>query len=107
MEEKFQKLKDVYTKLREEHIQLLRTKAEVDKQLVIAKRAGEEAIRVKEEISMQMNELLHEKSKAEENLVKSGEIENEIAFLKSEKEFIEIEKAVSQSVLIFSLIFPN
>uniref|UniRef100_A0A069DXT6 Putative actin-binding protein n=1 Tax=Panstrongylus megistus TaxID=65343 RepID=A0A069DXT6_9HEMI len=36
-EEKFQKLKDFYTKLREEHIALIRQKADVDKQLLTMK----------------------------------------------------------------------
>ncbi|XP_073971972.1 huntingtin interacting protein 1 isoform X2 [Rhodnius prolixus] len=36
-EEKFQKLKDFYTKLREEHIALIRQKADVDKQLLTIK----------------------------------------------------------------------
>ncbi|CAG0896444.1 unnamed protein product [Cyprideis torosa] len=40
-EEKFQKLKELYSKLREEHISLIRQKAELDKALVAAKQSSE------------------------------------------------------------------
>ncbi|KAL0272699.1 UNVERIFIED_CONTAM: hypothetical protein PYX00_005571 [Menopon gallinae] len=97
MEEKFQKLKDVYTVLREEHIQLIRAKAEVDKQLLFARHASEEANRLKEEISLQMNELLHEKNVIEENLSKSGNLVGELDFAKKEKEAVEAEKLTLQA----------
>ncbi|KAK6626211.1 hypothetical protein RUM43_006517 [Polyplax serrata] len=89
MEEKFQKLKDVYTKLREEHIQLIRTKAEVDKQLLIAKHASEEAIRLKDEISLQMTELLAEKNKTEEKMAQAEDIAGEAELWKAQKEALQ------------------
>lgn len=95
MEEKFQKLKEVYQKLREEHIGLIRSKAEVDKQLVCVKHAGEEAVKVKEELLMQLNELMHEKSKHEENLVRSAETASEVETLKAAKEALESQNSVS------------
>lgn len=99
MEEKFQKLKDVYTKLREEHIQLIRTKAEVDKQLLIAKHSSEEAIRLKDEISVQMNELLNEKNKADEKIAKAEDMAGEAELWKAQKEALQNEKFVMLKIL--------
>lgn len=42
-QEKFQKLRDVYQKLRDEHIGLLRQKAETDKRLVAATATAEQS----------------------------------------------------------------
>lgn len=108
MEEKFQKLKDVYTKLREEHIQLIRTKAEVDKQLLIAKHASEEAIRLKDEISLQMTELLAEKNKTEEKMAQAEDIAGEAELWKAQKEALQNDNLViflpEPESLIFTLI---
>lgn len=41
-DEKFNKIKDLYVKLREDHINLLRQKAEVDKKLTIGNRQLQE-----------------------------------------------------------------
>ena len=45
-EEKFNKLKDVYQKLRDEHITLLRQKAEVDKKVLVANAALEQSNKI-------------------------------------------------------------
>lgn len=94
MEEKFQKLKDVYTKLREEHIQLIRNKAEVDKQLLVVKHSSEEAIRLKEEISVQLNALLHEKCKNDEKIAQAEDLAGEAELWKAQKEALLNEKQV-------------
>lgn len=49
-EEKFSKLKDVYQKLRDEHIKLLRQKGEVDKKLAVASASIEESNKIQNEL---------------------------------------------------------
>jgi hypothetical protein len=58
IEEKFNKLKDVYQKLREEHIGLLRKKAEVDKQLAGSNITRDEAIRSRDSMEKKLEEML-------------------------------------------------
>ena len=103
MEEKFQKLRSVYTKLREEHIQLIRTKADVDKQLVLSKHSCEEAVKLKDEISIQMNELLTENNKAQEKIALTENIMGEIEFLKSQKDILQNEKMVKIRLKLFKI----
>lgn len=57
LEEKFQKLKDVYSTLREEHIGLIRKKAEVDKQLGLLKMSQEQSERRSLEAERHLDEL--------------------------------------------------
>lgn len=89
MEEKFQKLKEVYGKLREEHITLLRNKAEVDRQLAQARFAADAAGRLREEL----DQLLEERAKAEQN-------ETQLTTLRTEKEHIESDRQVSMDLFL-------
>jgi huntingtin interacting protein 1 len=51
-EEKFVKLKDVYQKLRDEHINLLRQKAEADKKLSVANAAIDQSNKIQAEMEL-------------------------------------------------------
>ena len=62
-EEKFVKLKDVYQKLRDEHINLLRQKAEADKKLSVANAAIDQSNKIQAELQ---NSLELSKSSTEE-----------------------------------------
>ncbi|KAE8752155.1 hypothetical protein FOCC_FOCC000948 [Frankliniella occidentalis] len=71
-EDKFLRLKEVYSKLREEHIQLLRQKAglekdlkkaDVDKQITGIQKANEEAEKRKLEVEAQLTELVADRDK--------------------------------------------
>ncbi|XP_038059088.1 huntingtin-interacting protein 1-like isoform X2 [Patiria miniata] len=70
-EEKFKKMKDVYSKLREEHVNLLRTNAEVSKQLNTVVKTTEESEKAKmnaEKFVEQLQQSVDEKSAAEDRL---------------------------------------
>ncbi|KAL3195963.1 hypothetical protein MRX96_001725 [Rhipicephalus microplus] len=67
-EEKFHKMKEVYNQLREEHIVLLRAKADIEKQLVSAKVAAEGAEKVRQDLGEQLRQAREEKRTAEEQL---------------------------------------
>ncbi|KAK4299074.1 hypothetical protein Pmani_028625 [Petrolisthes manimaculis] len=56
-EEKFVKMKDVYQKLREEHIGLIRSKAELDKMLTVERESNLAIQRAKEEASLTLSQL--------------------------------------------------
>ena len=58
MEDKFTKLKEVYQKLREEHISLLRQKADVDKRLSNADITKNDALKSKDIMEKKLEELL-------------------------------------------------
>ncbi|XP_053207278.1 huntingtin-interacting protein 1-like isoform X2 [Panonychus citri] len=93
--EKLAKVLDIYKKLRDEHIELLRAKAEVDKNCISTKSALERELKAKENLEEQLKDLKH---KVEENQVKSETVEKaeaieaynkklltEIALLQKEK----------------------
>ncbi|KAH6934135.1 hypothetical protein HPB50_020673 [Hyalomma asiaticum] len=67
-EEKFHKMKEVYNQLREEHIVLLRAKADIEKQLASAKVAAEGAEKVRQDLGEQLRQAREEKRTAEEQL---------------------------------------
>ncbi|XP_042213875.1 huntingtin-interacting protein 1-related protein-like isoform X2 [Homarus americanus] len=56
-EEKFVKMKDVYQKLRDEHINLIRGKAELDKQLSVEREAHTSTQRSRGELAAALNKL--------------------------------------------------
>nr|XP_045605659.1 huntingtin-interacting protein 1-related protein-like isoform X1 [Procambarus clarkii] len=56
-EEKFVKMKDVYQKLRDEHINLIRGKAELDKQLSVEQEAHSSTQRSKDELAAALHKL--------------------------------------------------
>ncbi|XP_025017223.1 huntingtin-interacting protein 1 isoform X2 [Tetranychus urticae] len=93
--EKLAKVLDIYKKLRDEHIELLRAKAEVDKNCISAKSALERELKAKESLEEQLKGLKH---KVEENNIKNETVEKaeaieaynkklltEIALLQKEK----------------------
>lgn len=95
-EEKFSKMKDVYNKLREEHIGLLRTKADVDKQLVQSAKAQEEAHQAKVDLEGRLQKVISEKQIAEEVLQKnSSDTSQQLASALSAKE--DLLKAKQES----------
>ncbi|XP_067010685.2 huntingtin-interacting protein 1 isoform X4 [Anabrus simplex] len=92
-EEKFSKLKDIYTKLREEHVQLIRQKADVDKQLDKAKTSYEEAEKSKMEAVSKLTEAVNEKRKVEDSLQQtSSQARAELEALQAAQEAVESEK---------------
>ncbi|XP_043495410.1 huntingtin-interacting protein 1 isoform X1 [Polistes fuscatus] len=66
VEEKFHKLKDIYSKLREEHIDLIRKKADVDKQLGGVKIQQEQSERRAIEAEQRLQELIQGQATAEQ-----------------------------------------
>lgn len=84
MQKNCEKLKNVYAKLREEHIALLREKADVERQLAQARHSAESVNRLKEEIER----LLAERAQAEEK-------ETLVKELRSGKERVEADNQVS------------
>jgi len=92
VEEKFQKLKEVYRKVREEHIQLIRQKADTDKQLLSARTMSEAAVRSKAQAECRLQELMLEKSRAEESLQRSShEAHAELQILRQSQEVARAE----------------
>lgn len=70
VEEKFKKLKDVYSKLREEHISLIRKKAELDKELGGLKILREQSERRTLKAEERLQELLQGQGSAEQEAQK-------------------------------------
>lgn len=70
VEEKFKKLKDVYSKLREEHINLIRKKAELDKELGGLKILREQSERRTMKAEERLQELLQGQGSAEQEAQK-------------------------------------
>ncbi|XP_044732673.1 huntingtin-interacting protein 1 isoform X2 [Chrysoperla carnea] len=91
-EEKFNKLKDVYTKLREEHIQLIRQKAEVDKKLFGCKKIVEELETKRTQLEAQVIELKSEKNKELENVQQSVKQQvEELEVLQAQHDYLKSE----------------
>ena len=76
-EDKFVKLKDVYQKLREEHINLLRQKAEVDKKLSTANASLEDSNKIQLELqdSLQLSKASLKEAQNELGILKGAEDE--------------------------------
>jgi len=72
-EEKFGKLKEVYQKLREEHINLLRLKAEVDKKLASSNINKDEAVRAREKVEKEVEGMLSQITNAKDILTRSSQ----------------------------------
>lgn len=88
-EEKFYRMKEVYTKLREEHISLIRSKAEADKQVATLKSTLEEVKTSKEEISERLQLAEREKNLVEGKLQKSSNADVELATITTLKNQLE------------------
>ncbi|XP_070573421.1 LOW QUALITY PROTEIN: huntingtin-interacting protein 1-like [Ptychodera flava] len=88
-EEKFKKMKDVYTSLREEHLQLLRKNAETAKQLTAVTKISEENDKKHqdaEEMIEQLQTAVKEKETVHEALIKQNEDLEKTLLVKSETE---------------------
>ncbi|XP_035220709.1 huntingtin-interacting protein 1-like [Stegodyphus dumicola] len=83
-EEKFLKMKEVYSKLREEHIGLIRGKAELDKQVSVLKTSVEVAEKEKQSLTQQIEELSNSNVKTE-SLQKLENYEVQCGILVDEK----------------------
>ncbi|XP_059481934.1 huntingtin-interacting protein 1 isoform X2 [Neocloeon triangulifer] len=99
-EEKFQKLKDVYGNLRKEHINLLRQKAEVEKQLNVTRQKAETFQKGQTVAEEKLQAVLSERSTLEEGLQQTAtEKDSAIAELERAKETAVNETAAVQSKL--------
>ncbi|KAK0160736.1 hypothetical protein PV328_008111 [Microctonus aethiopoides] len=78
LDEKFEKFKKVYSKLREEHISLIRKKAEVDKQLGGIKIAQEQAERRTLEAEQRLQELLQGQATADQEAQRVAQARSEL-----------------------------
>ncbi|KAJ8312658.1 hypothetical protein KUTeg_010031 [Tegillarca granosa] len=79
-EEKFKKMKDIYGKLREEHVALLRTHAEVSKKLDSEKRAVQEKEQLVKESQSQMERLEQERKIIQDSMQQSAnEVQQQLA----------------------------
>ncbi|KAJ0176494.1 hypothetical protein K1T71_007673 [Dendrolimus kikuchii] len=88
-DEKFQKLKGAYTQLREEHITLIRQKAEVDKLSASLRAAAAQHESAKTALQQQLNDKLKDMELLQQSASSSEEIEvykSEISNLRTELE---------------------
>ncbi|CAH2096013.1 unnamed protein product [Euphydryas editha] len=89
LDEKFQKLKSAYTQLREEHITLIRQKAEVDKQTSSLRAAAAQHESAKTMLQQQLNDRMKDVELLQQSASSSEEIEaykSELTNLRSELE---------------------
>ncbi|XP_068633552.1 huntingtin-interacting protein 1 [Battus philenor] len=89
IDEKFQKLKGAYTQLREEHIALIRQKAEVDKMASGLRAAAAQHESAKLMLQQQLNDRIKDEELLQQSASSSEEIEaykNEISNLRTELE---------------------
>ncbi|CAL1276978.1 unnamed protein product [Larinioides sclopetarius] len=108
-EEKFLKMKEVYGKLREEHIALIRGKAECDKQNAILKTSLEAVEMEKKSLNQVVNELKSARNTETEKLQKSESYEMQLSALSQEKENLlktnlELEEKLSIMKSEFSVL---
>ena len=94
-EDKFVKLKDVYQKLRDEHINLLRQKAEADKKLSVANAAIDQSNKIQAELqnSLELSKVSVEETTRELQSMQLNQDEK-LRLLMMEKE--ELTKAKNQ-----------
>ncbi|XP_026668374.1 huntingtin-interacting protein 1 isoform X2 [Ceratina calcarata] len=84
LEEKFQKLKDAYSKFRDEHINLIRKKVEVDKQLGMLKMSQDQAERRTVEAERRLEELIQGQAITEQEARKAVEAQHDLDDLKKQ-----------------------
>ncbi|XP_044753596.1 huntingtin-interacting protein 1 isoform X2 [Coccinella septempunctata] len=94
-DEKFQKLKDFYYKLRDEHIQKLREKAEIEKRLRASDIKLEQIETEKKALIVEINELSERVNRAEEQMQQTtiSQIE-ELEELRKDKELFNMETEI-------------
>lgn len=93
-EDKFIKMKEVYAKLREEHISLIRGKADCDKQNTVLKTSLESSEIEKKSLNQRIEELVSKKHLEAEKLQKSENYEIELNALCQEK--VTLQKTNSE-----------
>ncbi|GBN89373.1 Huntingtin-interacting protein 1 [Araneus ventricosus] len=108
-EEKFLKMKEVYGKLREEHIALIRGKADCDKQNAAFKTSLEAVELEKKSLNQMVNELKSARNTETEKLQKSESYEMQLSTLSQEKENLlktnlELEETLSAMKSEFSVL---
>ncbi|OAD59447.1 Huntingtin-interacting protein 1 [Eufriesea mexicana] len=84
LQEKFQKLKDAYSKFREEHINLIRKKAEVDKQLGMLKMSQEQSQRRTVEAERRLEELIQGQAITEQEAQKAVDAQHDLDDVKQQ-----------------------
>jgi len=93
-QEKFQKMKDIYGKLREEHVALLRNHDTLNKQLNTEKKTLEEKEEVIKESELELSRMRQEKQLVAENLQKSADdVAQQLAEAASFNSKLETQKA--------------
>ncbi|XP_055941623.1 huntingtin-interacting protein 1-like [Argiope bruennichi] len=108
-EEKFIKMKEVYGKLREEHIALIRGKAECDKQNTALKTSLETVELEKKSLNQMVNELKSVRNTETEKLQKTESYELQMSALSEEKENLlkmnlELQEKLSAMKSEFSIL---
>ncbi|KAI4460996.1 huntingtin interacting protein 1 [Holotrichia oblita] len=94
-DEKFNKIKDLYVKLREEHIQLLRQKADIEKKLNVGYKKVEDLEMTNSQLETQFRELKMEHSLQTEKIQQSSaEQTDELNMLRKDKELFHMETEV-------------
>ncbi|BFZ18726.1 hypothetical protein BsWGS_21765 [Bradybaena similaris] len=92
-QEKFQKMKEIYGKLREEHVALLRNHDGLAKQLAAEKKIVEEKDQLMKENQLELNRMVEEKHLVQNNLQKSAEdISQQLAEVSSFNSKLEKQK---------------
>lgn len=93
-DEKFDKLKDFYYKLRDEHIQKLREKAEVDKKLKLSESMLESVTKEKGILEAQIRELTEQVASIEHSLQNTSSQNDELEELRKDKELFNMETEI-------------
>uniref|UniRef100_A0A0B7B1J1 I/LWEQ domain-containing protein n=1 Tax=Arion vulgaris TaxID=1028688 RepID=A0A0B7B1J1_9EUPU len=92
-QEKFQKMKDIYGKLREEHVSLLRNHDSLTKQMAVEKKVLEEKDQIIKENQLELNRMVEEKHLVHNNLQKSAnDISEQLAEVSSFNSKLEKQK---------------
>lgn len=92
-EEKFKKMRDIYQKLREEHVSLLRTNADVTKKLDAEKRTVAEKEQLLKESRSEMDRIEQERKVIQESLKQSAdETSSQLAMTMAKNTDLQTEK---------------
>ncbi|KYM84715.1 Huntingtin-interacting protein 1 [Atta colombica] len=91
LEEKFKKLKDVYSKLREEHISLIRKKAELDKELGGIKISREQSERRTLKAEERLQELLQGQASTEQETQRVAQAREDLEDVRKKLDAVQTE----------------
>lgn len=101
IEEKFKKLKDVYSKLREEHISLIRKKAELDKELGGLKISQEQSERRTLKAEERLQELLQGQGSAEQEAQKVTQARKDLEDVRKRLDAVQTENLALMAKIDF------